>query len=115
LVPNGIKAADFIPQSPRMAALRGQLRWDERDWVLLAPVRITRRKNLELAIDVTASLRDMGARPLLVVTGPPGPHNVHSNVYLEELVSRRAEMEVEDEVIFLALEGADGSGLEVSD
>jgi glycosyltransferase involved in cell wall biosynthesis len=116
LIPNGIEASDFIPQSPQMAALRERLRWDERDWVLLAPVRITRRKNLELAIDVTASLRDMGAQPLLVVTGPPGPHNVRSNEYLDELLRRREEKDVAQEVVFLAVEGGEGgSGLEVSD
>lgn len=115
LVPNGIEAPDFIPQSPWMAALRERLRWDERDWVLLAPVRITRRKNLELGIDVVAALRGMGARPLLVITGPPGPHNVFSNEYLGELLARRAEKDVEDEVVFLALEGADGGAMAVSD
>jgi glycosyltransferase involved in cell wall biosynthesis len=114
LIPNGIEAADFIPQSPAMADLRERLRWNERDWVLLAPVRITRRKNLELAIDVTASLRDMGTQPLLVVTGPPGPHNVRSSEYLEELLQRRKDVGVEDEVVFLAVEGRDGGGMEVS-
>jgi hypothetical protein len=48
LVPNGIDPACFIPTSDQMASLRQWLRWDERDWVLLAPVRITRRKNLEM-------------------------------------------------------------------
>jgi glycosyltransferase involved in cell wall biosynthesis len=98
-----------------MDALRRQLRWDERDVVLLAPVRITRRKNLELAIEVTAALRQMGVWPLLVVTGPPGPHNVRSSEYLGELLQRRKELGVEHEVVFLAVEGNDGMGLEVSD
>jgi glycosyltransferase involved in cell wall biosynthesis len=115
LVPNGIDPTAFIPTSARMADLRQWLRWDERDCVLLAPVRITRRKNLELSIAVTAALRDMGCRPLLLVTGPPGPHNVRSHEYLQELMQKRSEARLEDEVVFLALEGERGAKLEVSD
>jgi len=115
LVPNGIDPAAYIPQSQTVAELRKQLNWDERDWVLLTPVRVTRRKNIELGIDVIASLRDMGAEPLLVVTGPPGPHNVRSNEYLEELLRRRAERDVENHVVFLAIEGANGNPMDVSD
>lgn len=115
LVPNGIDPEAFIPTSPAMALLRKQLRWDERDCVLLAPVRITRRKNLELGIDVVAAMRDMGACPLFIVTGPPGPHNVRSTEYLDELIARRERHGVENEVVFLAVEGSDGAGLEVSD
>lgn len=116
LVPNGIDPSVYIPDSPQMAALRKQLRWNERDWVLLTPVRITRRKNLELGISVAASMRAMGMKPLVVVTGPPGPHNVRSNEYLDELLHRRKEMQVEHEVAFLTLErGGGGSSIEVSD
>jgi glycosyltransferase involved in cell wall biosynthesis len=115
LVPNGIDPTAFIPSSGQMNAFRKQLHWDERDLVLLAPVRITRRKNLELAIEVTACLRDMGVCPLLVVTGPPGPHNVRSSEYLEELLQRRKELDIERDVVFLAVEGDNGRSMEVSD
>src|SRR5439155_21435339 len=121
LVPNGIDPTSYIPASPEMARLREQLRWDERDWVLLAPVRVTRRKNLELGIDVIAAMKAMGASPLLVITGPLGPHNMRSGEYMDELLSRRAIKGVQDEVVFLALEGGDqgedgqAGGLEVSD
>ncbi len=116
LVPNGIDPSAYIPDSPQMVALRKQLRWNDRDCVLLVPVRVTRRKNIELAIDVASSMRDMGARPLVVVTGPPGPHNVRSSEYLAELLQRRKEKVVEDEVVFLAVEGGEtGTGMEVSD
>lgn len=115
LVPNGIDPAAFIPCSQGMEALRRELRWDERDCVLLTPVRITRRKNLELGVDVVAALRDLGARPLLVVTGPPGPHNIHSNAYLAELLARRTTLGVEADAIFLAVDGNAGAGLDASD
>ena len=115
LVPNGIDPELFTPSSPQMTELRTQFRWNERDWVFLAPVRVTRRKNLELAIDITAAVRDVGHKPLLVVTGPPGPHNIHSNKYLDELIARREALGLEDEVLFLAVEGDKGEPFDVSD
>lgn len=108
MVPNGIDADSFIPCSPTMLALRQQFRWDERDWVLLAPVRITRRKNLELAIDITAAIRDHGHDALLVITGPPGPHNARSSEYLDELLEKRQALGLEAHVVFLALESSLG-------
>jgi glycosyltransferase involved in cell wall biosynthesis len=121
LVPNGIDPTSYVPTSPAMARVRDLLRWDDRDWVLLAPLRVTRRKNLELGIDVIAAMKGMGASPLLVITGPLGPHNVRSGEYMDELLHRREAKGVKDEVVFLALEGGpageDGEreGLEVSD
>ena len=115
LVPNGIDVSAYLPSSPVVRELGDRLNWYERDWVLLAPVRITRRKNLELAIEVTSAMRDMGVCPLLVVTGPPGPHNVRSDIYLRELLEKRAALGLEGEVAFLALEGSHGKALELSD
>ncbi len=115
VVPNGIDPAVFLPTSADMLALQKEVRWAERDWVFLAPVRITRRKNLELGIEIMACLRDLGHRPLLLVTGPPGPHNVRSGEYLHELLARRSALGLDGEVIFLAVEGGGGRGMQVSD
>lgn len=109
LVPNGIDPEAFLLSSPRMSAIRERLRWSERDWVFLTPVRITRRKNIELALDVTAAIREHGHNPLLVVTGPPGPHNERSGQYVEELLARREALDLEDNVSFLGLEEAEVS------
>jgi len=98
-----------------MSSLRAQFNWYERDWVLLAPVRVTRRKNLGLALQITAALRGGGGKPLLVITGPPGPHNARSDEYLNELLRLRAALDLREEAVFLALEGADGGPLNVSD
>jgi glycosyltransferase involved in cell wall biosynthesis len=115
LVPNGIDSVAFIPSSPELTALREWLQWDSREWIFLAPVRITRRKNLELAIRIMGALRDLGRDPLLVITGPPGPHNVRSDAYLRELTDLRAALGLEREVTFLALEGQSSGTLNVSD
>ncbi|HKP53768.1 MAG TPA: glycosyltransferase [Chloroflexia bacterium] len=115
LVPNGIDPEMFIPCSPQMSSLRTRFNWDERDWVLLAPVRVTRRKNLGLALQITAAMRAGGGKPLLVITGPPGPHNPRSDEYFNELLRLRAALDLREEAVFLALEGAGGGPLHVSD
>jgi glycosyltransferase involved in cell wall biosynthesis len=68
---------------------------------MLLPVRITKRKNIEYAIGVTRALRDLGLAPRLLVTGPPGPHNVRSVDYVDELQAERARLDVRAEVTFL--------------
>ncbi|MBA2448649.1 MAG: glycosyltransferase [Chloroflexi bacterium] len=68
---------------------------------MLLPARITKRKNVEYAIRVTRALRDRGLRPLLLVTGPPGPHNVRSVDYVDELQAERRALDVGAEVRFL--------------
>ena len=75
---------------------------DAEPWLLL-PARITRRKNIELAIEVTARLRQ-GPLPnvALIVTGPPGPHNPDNANYFSELKSLRDELKLGGAVHFLA-------------
>jgi len=54
--------------------------------LFLLPVRITRRKNIELAIQIMDSLAHAFPNAGLVVTGPPGPHNPGNASYLDELI-----------------------------
>jgi len=69
--------------------------------VLLMPVRVTRAKNIELAIDTAVGLRDLGTRPKVVITGPPDPHSLESMAYFEELIRYREKAGVEQEVRFV--------------
>jgi glycosyltransferase involved in cell wall biosynthesis len=101
-VPNGIDPARFLSTSAEMVDLLERLAWLEHDPVLLAPVRMTRRKHLELAIEAVAALKADGRRPLLLVTGPPGPHNPRQD-YADFLVAERARLGLEDDVVFLSL------------
>ncbi|MGI8588897.1 MAG: glycosyltransferase family 4 protein [Chloroflexia bacterium] len=100
-VPNGIDPARFLGASAEMVELMAQVGWAARDPVLLAPVRMTRRKHLELAIEVVAELAAAGRRPLLLVTGPPGPHNPRQD-YTEFLLAERRQLGLEEEVVFLS-------------
>jgi glycosyltransferase involved in cell wall biosynthesis len=65
-------------------------------------VRITRRKNIELALRILAALRARFPQARLVVTGPLGPHNPANVAYFEELSALRRHLGLEDTAHFLA-------------
>lgn len=85
--------------------------------LLLLPARVTRRKNIELAIQIIAALRTQGHSARLIITGPPGPHNPANAAYLAELMALRTQHQLGDAVIFLyeAFTDANGTPRPVSD
>lgn len=101
VVPPGLDALEFLGVSETTAQWVRELRLLDAAPLLLLPARVTRRKNIELAIEITAALRDFGHTPKLVVMGPLGPHNPANVIYLEELRALRRARNVEDAVIFL--------------
>lgn len=101
VVPAGVDPATQLKLEPETIELLHRLKLLEGDLLMLAPVRITKRKNLELSIRITHALLQSGVDARLVVTGPPGPHNIRSGDYVEELRSLRSELGVEREVILL--------------
>lgn len=102
VIPNGIDAARRLGLSPGAEAIVDRLDLLRADPILLIPVRITRRKNLELALRTCACLRQTFPAIALLVTGPPGPHNPANRNYLDGLVELRAELGLEHQVHFLA-------------
>ena len=101
IIPAGLDQARWFNFGVRTKRLLQRLDLSADELVLLLPVRITRRKNIELAIRVVAALRDRGKRARLLVTGPPGPHDVRAGTYLDELTHLRAHLRVERQVEFL--------------
>jgi len=65
------------------------------------PVRMTQAKNIELALRLTAALKNEGCAPKLVVTGPPDPHSEASLSYYQSLKDLRSQLGVEDEAFFV--------------
>lgn len=107
VVPPGIDAVEFFQMSARGARWAQELRLLEAAPLLLLPARVTRRKNIELAIDIVAALRENGHTPKLLVMGPLGPHNPANRTYLEELKARAAQNDrSEGDIIFLQEHGA---------
>ncbi|MDE3090410.1 MAG: glycosyltransferase family 4 protein [Chloroflexota bacterium] len=101
VVPAGIAPCEFLGVTRQMADWVDHLALRDAAPLLLLPARLTRRKNIEYAIEITAALRARAWNAKLVVTGPPGPHNPTNIEYLERLRMLRKMRGVEAAVIFL--------------
>jgi glycosyltransferase involved in cell wall biosynthesis len=103
VVPNGIDADAFFRLSDEARDISARYRLFDRDVVLLLPVRITRRKNIEAAICAVRRLKDRGLDVRFLISGPQAPHHPgRSDAYLQELMQLRADLGVVDEVVFVA-------------
>ncbi len=107
-IPAGLDLPDFLALPPALARIVTQVRLAQSAPILLAPVRVTRRKNLELALSTLAALRADLPDAALVVTGPPGAHNPANAGYLRELQELRAQLGLEQAAHFLAEWAPDG-------
>ncbi|MEP7004206.1 MAG: glycosyltransferase family 4 protein [Chloroflexota bacterium] len=88
LVPNGVDRVAVLGLSARGVRLANQFDLFDADPLLLLPVRMTRRKRIEIAIDALAILRTRYPLAALVVTGGPGAHNPTNVAYEQELKKR---------------------------
>ncbi|OJV96858.1 MAG: hypothetical protein BGO39_09160 [Chloroflexi bacterium 54-19] len=115
VVPNGMAYADFkkLGAETRQMLEQTGLAAAQRHgaWLLLLPARLTRRKNVELAVRVVAAFKEMQHPVRLVVTGPPGPHNPKNDEYVRELLALREKLDVNQEVVFLMEAWQDTAGL----
>ncbi len=102
VVPNGIDQAAFFKLSPITLALLQQIDLARAAPILLLPVRLTPRKNIELALHTLAALRRDLPEAILIVTGPLGAHNPANEAYFEKLKNLRAELNLAGAAIFLA-------------
>ena len=102
VIPNGVDPAVFLRLGREALALAEAAGW-ARAWPrLLLPVRITPRKNIELALETLALLRAELPDAGLVVTGPPGPHNPENAAYFERLRMLRGDLGISASAHFLA-------------
>ncbi len=93
VVTNGVDVGEVLGLAPTGVQLAQRLGLFDADPLLLLPVRLTRRKRIEVAIDATAALRRRGHPAMLVVTGTAGPHDATNEAYLAELVARAKNVE----------------------
>jgi glycosyltransferase involved in cell wall biosynthesis len=93
VVTNGVDVGEVLGLAPTGMRLALRLRLFDADPLLLLPVRLTRRKRIEAAIDATAVLRRRGHAAVLVVTGTVGPHDATNQAYLAELLARAKKVE----------------------
>ena len=110
VIPNGIDPEALLQLGPRAHELAARFGLLRADIVMLAPVRITKRKNLEWAIDAAAGVRASGRTVQLLITGPPGPHNPRSLEYVAELKRQTERLGLTESVRFLFEEGGGSTG-----
>lgn len=104
VIPNGIDVANILHLTPRIAALVEPHRLWDRDYVLVHPTRLLRRKNIELTLRIIAGLQDHGLDVVCLVTGAADPHNADSATYMKELDAYAKALEIDDSVFFLGRE-----------
>src|SRR5207253_7134973 len=110
VIPNGIDAGALLKLGPRATELSERFGLLRAEIVMLAPVRITKRKNLEWAIEAAAGVRASGRSVQLLITGPPGPHNPRSLEYVSDLKRLTDELGLHDCVRFLFEESPGAAG-----
>src|SRR5215467_6852700 len=101
VVPNGVDPAAFWGLGPVARDLARRADLAGADPLILVPVRITRRKRLELALDAAACLLPAHPGLRLVVSGPLGPHSPDNVSYSDELTRQRARLRLDGVVSFL--------------
>lgn len=102
VIPNGVDLNAFYKLEPQTIQLIDKLQLLAADPLFLLPVRLTPRKNIELAMRVLDALRLEFPKATLLVTGPEGPHNPANAAYKQKLFTLRDELALHGTVHFLA-------------
>lgn len=102
VIPNGVDLTAFFKLEAQTVDLIDQLNLLQADPLFLLPVRLTPRKNIELALNVMAQLRNHYPGAMLLVTGPEGPHNPNNKAYRHALTTLRDTLGLRGAVHFLA-------------
>ena len=105
VVPNGVDLPDTLRLSPQTRALIARSDVLGASPLLLMPVRLTPRKNVELALRVVAAMRAVGRPAGLVVTGPADPHRAAGDPYLDGLRHLRTELALDGCAWLLSADG----------
>jgi glycosyltransferase involved in cell wall biosynthesis len=104
IVPNGLEIGRLFGLHPATTRILERLGLPADGPTLLVPVRITPRKNLELAIGVVAAMRRAGDAAHLIVTGPPDPHTGGGREYVDRLLALAASGDAAGAVHLLDVE-----------
>ncbi len=102
VVPNGVNVEEFYKLEALTESLLEKTNLLNAAPILILPVRITPRKNIELALHTLAELKKDFPQAALVVTGPLGPHNGNNVKYFEMLTTLRKRLGLDGSAHFLA-------------
>jgi glycosyltransferase involved in cell wall biosynthesis len=101
VIPNGLDIKQFLKLDVQTYSFVEKLNLLAAKPLLLLPVRITTRKNIELAIRALACLKEKYLQAALVVTGPLGPHNPGNLNYFSRLLALREDLHLNEAAHFL--------------
>ena len=101
VVPNGVDIEAFLKLEPQTTDWMAQLDLLDHAPLLLLPVRITPRKNLEMALHILAYLHKDFPQAAMLVTGPLGAHNPANANYFSSLLKLRAQLNLDSSMYFL--------------
>ena len=102
VIPNGVDMDRFYKLETLTKDLLEQTKLPDSAPILLLPVRVTPRKNIELALRTLAALKKDFPQAGLVVTGPLGPHNADNVKYFAMLTELRERLGLKGSAHFLA-------------
>ena len=102
VIPNGVDISRFYKLEALTQSLLEKIKLLDAAPILLLPVRVTPRKNIELALHTLAELQKQFPQAALVVTGPLGPHNANNLQYINSLSDLRTQLGLQGSVHFLA-------------
>jgi glycosyltransferase involved in cell wall biosynthesis len=102
VIPNGVELSTFFRLEQPTLQLIDQLKLNQADPLLLLPARLTRRKNIELALSTLVELRKNFPHAMLLVTGPEGPHNPRNVDYKKKLIKVRNDLNLQGAAHLLA-------------
>ncbi len=101
VIPNGIDINAFYKLEPLSIQLVKNLNLTKADPLILLPVRLTPRKNIELALQILAELINTFPNAMLLITGPEGPHNPDNVIYKQKLLALRDTLNLRGAAHFL--------------
>jgi glycosyltransferase involved in cell wall biosynthesis len=101
IIYNGIDVAELLGLTAAGWELVQHLDLLSADVILLMPVRVTQAKNIEFALKVAQSLKSLGTRVKMLLTGPPDPHDEGSMRYFRSLQTLRSDLGLDAEMRFV--------------
>jgi glycosyltransferase involved in cell wall biosynthesis len=104
IIPNGINVEEYERLDEATLELREKLRLKWDDYVILMPIRVLPRKNIELGLKIIYELKKLvGERRVrLVITGPPDPQaRAYAQRYVDYLNNLMKKLNLEDSVLLI--------------
>ena len=104
VIPNGINVGEYERLDETTLMLREKLGLSWEDYVILMPIRVLPRKNIELGLKIVHELNKLvGERRVrLVITGPSDPQaRVHGQRYVDYLHNMTKKLKIEDNVLLI--------------